>query len=54
MSVTGAKEAQKMRVLDQVFYIYYPVQFQNNKNKNVLALLNSRNEVNTMTRAYAA
>ena len=52
--VTGAKEAQKVRVLDQVLYIYYPVQFQNDKGRDGLALLDSESKVNTITLAYLA
>ena len=43
-----------MRVLDQVLCIYYQVQFQKDKNKNVLALLDFRSEVTAMTPAYVA
>ena len=50
--VTDTKKAQKVRVLDQVYYIYYPVQFWKNKVKDVLALLNSERKVNTMSPAY--
>ena len=51
--MTGAnKKAPKVRVLDKVLCIYYPVQFRKDKSKNVLALLDSRSEVNVMTRAY--
>ena len=54
-SVTGAsREALKVRVLDRVLYICYPVQFRKNKGKDVLALLNSKSEVNVMTSAYTA
>ena len=53
--VTGAsREAPKMRVLDRVPCICYPVQFREDKGKDILALLNSRSEVNAMTLAYAA
>ena len=54
MSVTAAKEAPKIGVLDRVLAIYYPVQFQKDKNRDVLALLNSEKKVNTITPAYAA
>ena len=43
-----------MRVLDRVPCICYPVQFRKDKDKDVLALLNSGSEVNAMTLAYAA
>ena len=53
--MTGAiKEAPKVRVLDKIPCICYPVQFRKNKDKDVLALLDSRSEVNAMTPAYAA
>ena len=52
--VTVAKEALKMRVLDRVSCICYPFQFRKDKDKNVLALLNSKSKVNAMTLAYAA
>ena len=43
-----------MRVLDKVPCICYLVQFRKDKDKNVLALLNSGSEVNAMTPAYVA
>ena len=43
-----------MRVLDQVPCICYPVQFQKNKDLDVLALVDSESELNVMTPAYAA
>ena len=52
--VTSAKEAQKVRVLDQVSYICYLVQFQKDKSKDILALLDFRSKGNAMTPAYAA
>ena len=52
MLVTGAKKAQKIRVLDQVSCIHYSVQFQKNKDRDVLVLLNSKNKINAMTLAY--
>ena len=52
--MSDAKEALKVRLLDQVPYICYPVQFRKDNGKNVLALLNSESEVNAMTPAYAA
>ena len=54
MLITDAKKAQKVRVLNRVPCICYPVQFQKDKNKDVLALLNSRSKVNVMTLAYVA
>lgn len=52
--IDNSKEVQKMRVLDQVLYIYYLVQFQKDKGKDVLTLINSGSEINTMTPPYAA
>ena len=51
-SVTGAnKEAQEV-ILDRVSCIYYPVQFQ--KDKEVIrALIDSGSKLNAMTPAYA-
>ena len=43
-----------MKVLDRFPCIYYPVQFCKNKGNYVLALLNSKNEINAMTPAYVA
>ena len=43
-----------MRVLDKVPCICYPVQFRKDKDKDILALLDSGSEVNAMTPAYAA
>ena len=55
LTETGASmEASKVRILDRVLCIYYPVQFCKDKGKDVLALLNSRSKVNAMTSAYAA
>ena len=50
---SASREAPKVRALDKVYYIYYPVQFRKDKSKDVLALLDSGSEVNTMTPAYA-
>ena len=47
-------ETPKIRVLDNVSCIRYPVQFRKDKGNNVLALLNFKSEVNAMTLAYAA
>ena len=52
--VTGTKKALKVKVLDRVPYIYYSMQLQKDKGKDVLALLNSRSKANAMTPAYAA
>ena len=54
MLVTGTKKTQKVRVLDQVPCIYYPMQFWKNQGKEILALLNFGSEVNAMTLAYTA
>ena len=47
-------KTSKMRVLDRVLYICYPVQFRNDKGKDVLTLLDSKSEINAMTPTYAA
>ena len=53
--MTGAStEALKVRVLDRVPCIHYFVQFRKDKDKDVLALLDSKSEVNAMTPAYVA
>ena len=52
--MTSAKKTQKVKVLDRVFCICYLVQFQKDKDKNVLALLDFRSKINAMTLAYAA
>ena len=54
MLMTGAKKALKVKVLDRVLYICYPMQFQKDKSRDVLALLDSKSEVNEMTSAYTA
>ena len=40
MSVIGARNAQKVKVLNRICCIYCLVQFRKDKGKNVLALLN--------------
>ena len=53
--MTGtSKKALKVKVLDKVPCICYPVQFCKDKGKDILALLDSRSKVNVMTPAYAA
>ena len=53
--VTGAsKKALKIRVLDKVPCICYPIQYCKDKGKDVLALIDSKSEVNTITPAYTA
>ena len=54
MLVIDTKKAPKVRVLDQVSCICYLVQFQKDKSRDILVLLNSGSEVNAMTLAYAA
>ena len=49
--VTGTKKAPKIRVLDWVSYIHYPMQFRKDRGKDVLTLLNSESKVNAMTPA---
>ena len=53
-SMSGTKKAHKVRVLDRILGICYPVQFQKDKSKDVLALLNCKNKVNIITPAYTA
>ena len=54
-SVTGtSRKAPKVKVLDRVPCICYPVQFCKDKGKDILALLDFGSEVNAMTPAYAA
>ena len=52
--VTDAKEILKVRVLDHIPYICYPVQFQKDKDRDVLALLDSGSKLNVITLAYTA
>ena len=53
--MTGAsKKALKVRVLDKVPYICYPIQIHKDKSKDILALLDSGSEVNARTPAHAA
>ena len=54
MLVTSTKEAQKMRVLNWVPYICYRVQFQKDKDKDILVFLDFGSKINIMTPAYAA
>ena len=42
-----------MRILEWVFCICYPVQFQKDKSKDILALLNSESEINAIIPASA-
>ena len=44
LMTSASKKASKVRVLDRVFWICYPVQFRKDKGKDVLALLDSRNK----------
>ena len=43
-----------MRVLDKVPCICYLIQFYKDKDKDILALLDSKSKVNAMTLAYVA
>ena len=52
--IIDAKKSQKLRILAWVSYICYQVQFQKNKVKDILALLNSGSKLNAMTLAYTA
>ena len=52
--MTGAKKAQKLKIIDRVLCICYPVQFQKDKSKDVLALLDPKRKINAMILAYAA
>ena len=52
--ISASREALKVRVLDRLSCIYYLVQFRKDKDKDILALLESGSEVNAMTPAYAA
>ena len=55
LSVTAAStEALKVKVLDKVFCVCYSIQFHKDKNKDVLALLDSGSEINAITPAYTA
>ena len=48
----ASKEAQEV-ILDRVPCIYYPVQFQKDKGATIWSLIDSGNEINAMTPAYA-
>ena len=50
----ASTETPKVRVLDRISYIRYPIQFRKDKGKDVLALLDSGSKVNAMTPAYTA
>ena len=52
--IGASREAPNVRVLDKVSCICYPIQFHKDKDKDVLALLDSGSKVNTMTLVYAA
>ena len=54
MLVIGLKKTQKIKVLNRVLCIYYLVQFQKDKGKDILALLNFGSKVDAMTLAFAA
>ena len=44
----ASKKAQKV-ILDQVPYIYYPVQFRKDKGATMLILINLNSKVNAIT-----
>ena len=48
LKIDTNKKFQKVKVLDRVSYICYLVQFQKNKDKDVLALCKMVNLVNTL------
>ena len=51
--MTGAStKALKVRVLDRVAGISYPIQFRKDKSKDILALFNFESKVNAITPAY--
>ena len=50
--MTGAKKAQEI-ILDQVFYIHFPLQFWKDKKATIWALINLGSKVNAMTLAYS-
>ena len=53
--MTTANKAQDEIVLDQVYYIFYLMQFVKNKDENnILALIDSSSILNAMTSTYAA
>ena len=53
--VTGiSKNAQKIRVLDKIPCICYSLQFEKDKSKDILALLDFGGKVNEMTLVYTA
>ena len=43
---------KNVKVINQVLYICYQMQFQKDKNKNILALINSASEINIMILTY--
>ena len=53
--MTGAStKALKVRVLDRVPCICYPIQFRKDKDKDILSLLDSGSEINAIILAYTA
>ena len=50
--MTGAKKDQKIRVLDQISFICYQVQFRKDKVKDVLTVLNFGSKINAITLIY--
>ena len=52
---SASKKAQdKVRVLDYIPCIFYPMQFQNDKSKDTLALIKFGGKVNAMILTYTA
>ena len=51
--MTQATQEGKKEILDQVLCIYYPGQFQKDKETIIQALINADSEVNAMISAYA-
>ena len=52
--IGASREIPKVRVLNRVSCICYPVQFRKDKGKDILALLDSRSKRNAMTPDYVA
>ena len=52
MLVSGAKKSKKM-ILNQVSYIYFPMQLHKDKKATIQALIDSNSKVNMITLVYA-
>ena len=52
--IDTSSKAQKVKVFDKILCIYYPIQFQKDKGKDVLALLDFTSKPNAITLAYTA